>query len=123
MDVLKIILSCFDVALLICMTFVYFSQNYCSKISLTFINIIPPAALAMATLFGFIFPYIPAVVFAAYISGCFFFYSGNLLLKKKGRSPVPVYPSGLIVLLSIPVWAAVVGTIGLYTLLQTGYAH
>ena len=83
METLLIMFWVFDIAALLCMVFVYFSQHHCSKVSLTFINIIPPSALAIASLVGGILPY-PVAVLSAYLCGFIFFYAGNRYLIKKG---------------------------------------
>ncbi len=123
MDTLLIMFWIFDIAALLCMLFVYFSQRHCSKVSLAFINIIPPAALALALPIGALTSHPLAFFAAAYLFGCIFFYAGNQFLMKKGRFSVPVYPSGLVALLSIPIWAATVGAIGFFFLVQFGFAH
>ncbi len=47
MQTLFLMLWIFDIAALFCMVAVFFSQHYCSMISLAFINIIPPVAMAI----------------------------------------------------------------------------
>ena len=122
MDILFLMLWIFDIAVLLCMVCVYFSRHHCSRMSLVFINVIPPVSLVLAAGIGAVFPYLIAVL-AAVVLSCLFFHAGNRLLIMKGRHPVPIFPSGLIVLLSLPVWAAAVGFVGFCVLVQLGYAQ